>query len=416
MTSRSSVIKELINEIHHICVQNKIEYFVAGEIAMLIYKHGVNSDAEKGISGCGKCSDENMPDTGMVFMTAENFQKFILHCEKDIHKCRAIEWMGNNESFPGLFARYINTDTTCYTPQRLAYEKKLGMYVTIRMLRPASRSNTYYQAWERAYENLVKGQTTTGKKLEPILRKRIIWQIKTTGADKAVRRIAEVMINRYCHHGNCNKYWTKDETGDHVQYYPAKLFERCDRSRIGNMEVCVSASNDKLVQDYSKPDGNMLDIRAPYNDMDFFCDSDIPYRELDIDKYRKIITNILQQDEEIKRRIRPYKRIKEKMYDAFFRTYYRYYYGPYLLERINELEALYEADELEKLDMILRPYTVVLKKYGKIYISDRVNALINKLYDIDIDEMFKDMPEIYKAGILIYDYRGRYVGIAGKNR
>ena len=156
MNKSVNIIMELLSEIHFICKQNNIQYFVAGEIALCIYK--------------GKGFPQDL-DTAKVIMTSNNLKKFIKMYNGNKKENRAIEWMGNNENFSRVCLRYINTGTTYYTPYRVSVEKHLGMFVTIDVLRPYNKKEKVFRALESAWYNYTFDFPSKGMKLEPKLRK-----------------------------------------------------------------------------------------------------------------------------------------------------------------------------------------------------------------------------------------------------
>ena len=388
-----------MKEIHRLCKYNGIEYFLADELALLAYR---NSDIV----------DSNIY-YGKIFMTARNLKLFIECCERGIPDGRAFEWMGNNGRFPGLFARYIDTSTTYYTHERLIYEKYLGMYVEIGLLRPKCRFDMYYQAWEKAYENIIKKRDVTGKKLEPILRHIYIKKAKRKGKERAAKDILQMLFRRYSRDINCQEYWIKDSNGT-IKYYSAELFRKRELCKLEDMELYISSKNILLLQEmYGKRKYETYQIKAAENSMDLFCDPEISYKELNLDEHVDIIENIMDKEAAIRGKIRSYRKGKDKILDRIFKMYYKFYFSIELAENIHELEELYEENEFEKLDGILQPYLNVMDEYGKIYISDRVTSLIEKMYGADVAKLFKDTHSEDKEGIHIYSYKGEYIKTLG---
>lgn len=399
MKNNALIIKRLIEEIHQLCVQNKIEYFLTGDLALLACRNMDISDTEI--------------DSGTILMTAENFKKFIICGEENLKENRVIEWMGNNGAFPGLFARYVDISTTYYTHERLIYEKHLGMFVTVQLMRPKGKFDICCQSWEKSYENIAKGLNPTGKKLEPIFRKRLAKKIRKNGWETAAKEIACKLIKKYSRHAGCREYWTKD-TNNQIMYFSSSFFSRGVLTKVGDIELYVSYENEKLVKRiYGKRQYKERYIEAAGNSMEIFCDSEIPYTDLHLDSYKHTIKDIFTYEDKIKKRIRPYKRKKEKMMDSLFRLYYKYYFGVKLMDNIDKLERMYSKGESEKLKDIFLPYIEAMEEYGGIYIDERINSLVESLYSVKMGELFKNVPDSEKTGLPLYNYRGEYLRTIG---
>ena len=135
------IILDMLDEIHTICRNKKIQYFVADGLALSVFNNG---------------KMDNKPwYTGTILMTAEGIKQFISAFNEKKIKNRSIEWMGNNKNFPGPFLRYVNTKTLYCTPERLAIENDLGMCITIELLRYSKgKKRKYYEPLEKAWRDL----------------------------------------------------------------------------------------------------------------------------------------------------------------------------------------------------------------------------------------------------------------------
>lgn len=399
MKSKALIVKRLIEEIHQLCVQNKIEYFLTENLALLAYRNIDISDTEI--------------DSGAILMTAENLEKFIICGEENLKENRVIEWMGNNGAFPGLFARYVDISTTYYTHERLICEKHLGMFVTVQLLRPKSKFDICYQSWEKSYENIAKGVNPTGKKLEPVFRKRLAKKIRKNGRETVAKEIACTLIKKYSRLTGCREYWTKD-INNRILYFSSSFFSRCVLTKVGDIELYVSGENEKLLKRiYGKRQYKDKCIEFAENSMMFFCDSEIPYTDLHLDSYVHTIKDIFIYEDKIKKKIRPYKKKKEKMIDNLFRIYYKYYFGIKLMDNIDKLELMYSEGESEKLKEIFLPYIEAMEEYGVIYIDERISSLVERLYSIEMGGIFKNVPDSEKIGLPLYNYRGEYLRTIG---
>ncbi len=347
MKNLKLILRNLKDELDDICAKNGIEY----------------SSSEE---------SDNITGTANIFMTAKNLKKFIQCFDKFEGENRVIEWMGNNETFPGLFVRYIDTSTTYCTPYRLVYEKHLGICITIQILRPKNRKSTYYKAFENAYENIVKDKAASGKRLEPILRKKLLKRIKTCGKEQAVKETAYWLLEKYTSDDKCKGYWIKNNS-------------------LANIEIA----------DFKE------------NSADYFCDTDISYKELNLERYSELIESVLKDEEKIKRKLRKYKVRKQELLNSIFRLYYRYYFYIELDENFEKIERLYDENKLEELNSIIHPYISATEKYGEIYISERVNSLLQKIYGTNVKKNTENFSENDMRDLAVYNYEGNYIKILG---
>ena len=284
MKSKQDVLKKLMTEIHQICIKNEIEYFVPNEYAPAINKDFYNRGSRI--------------DPGYILMTASNLDKFVKTCNSQINENRVIEWLGNNDSFPGLFVRYIDIGTTYYTHRRFIYEKFLGIYITIHLLRPQKKKSIYFRTLEHAYINIIQGKKARGKKLEPILRKYLLKRIETKGQSVVTRGILHRLLIQYNNTKKCKKFWIITED------LSVKYFE-LDELLSGELEF------KKNVYQFS-------------NNMDFFCDSEISYKDLGLEQYQASIKEILTKEEQIKYRIHSYQIRKKNLIDQILKLYDKY--------------------------------------------------------------------------------------------
>ena len=342
------VIKKLKNEIDDICTKNEIEYLLPEEVDLKI-----NTSAN-------------------IFMTAMNLKKFIQYFNKSERENRILEWMGNSENFPGLFVRYIDTTTVLYTPDRLIYEKHLGICVTIQLLRPKNIKIIYYKTFENTYENIIRGKNTRGKKLEPLLRKKFLKQIETRGKAKAIKETAYKLIEKYAKDDKCKEYWIKNDS-------------------LANLEITEFRENSEY----------------------YFCDTALSYKELKLERYSALLGRISQDEEKLKKRMKKYREKKKELVNSIFRLYYRYYFCLELDENFEKIEQLYDENKLDELNNIIQPYIFASKKYGYIYISERVNSLIQRIYGKNLEKNRGNFSENENNEIAIYSYKGDYIKTLG---
>lgn len=399
MGSRSEVIKRLIAEVHQICCKYGIEYFLTDELALTAYR--------------GEDISETDISSGSILMTVVNFHKFIKQCDRNLGKDRAVEWMGNNGNFPRLSARYIDTNTTYYTPQRLRYEQHLGMYITIDILRPERKTDIYCRAWEKAYENAVMKRRPTGKRLEPVLNRKFVRSIEKKGELYTAQRNANRLIKKYSGAFDSRRYWVKGENGK-IRYYNSELFKKWIETDVGNLRLNISSRNEELLSEiYGKWRYKDQTTERKENNTDCFCDAEISYKDLKLGRYKSLIRDIDQAEDEMRIKLRPYKKKKGKLLNDIFRLYYRYYFGTEMADRADELEELYKEGDIIKLKDILMPYMEAMEEHGYIYINDKVSSVADKVYEVNTNKIFKAYDGNDKKKIDLYDHKGKYIRSIG---
>lgn len=401
---RQKVIFELVREIHEICESNKIQYFLADKLALLAYR---KDDA----------SLETL-NAGRILMTAENFRRFIEAYNAHPNHNRVIEWMGNNESFPGLFLRYINTETVYYTPQRLSTEKYLGMYVTIDVIRPAGKRGRRYDAIENAWANLCYGYEAKGRKLEPIARRSLAMACKSRGNKRVANQLANFLLKKFS-----SKNWGKEialKKGalSKKKTFSSLLFQEHQIAELDKQSFYVPKKlQEYLEATYGQNRYKEVEITVIANQANCFCDTDLSYKELDLMSYRDSIREVLQKTKAEVNRERAAKKKRQYYFDIMTRTFYRYYYAIELLPQLDTLEEWYSQKDYIRLDEALEPYVRMAKRYKNkglsLYLNDRLNSLIKKRYEISTKALFGDTPEALKKTIKIYDFKGEYIKSIG---
>ena len=154
---------------------------------------------------------------------------------------------------------------------------------------------------------------------------------------------------------------------------------------------------------------------APYvNNKTSFCDTEISYKECDLSKYRESAIRYRKKIRDLNMALRPYKRRRIKLFKKLVITYLRYNFGLRILDRMDEIEALYQAKDYDALDEIIGSYVKYLRKYKNVYLSERLNEIIYDVYNFKPDQLYDDVPEVYKEGIKIYDNDGKYVRTLGE--
>ena len=337
MRTKGNVIKDLLNEIHIICKKYDIEYFLTGYPAVLACRG--QDIADKNIASAD------------IFMRAQSVRKFISVCIDDLGSDRAIEWMGNCGTFPGLLIRYIDTSTTFYTPSRLICEKKLGMFVNIHIL----RSNTLFDRClitiEQAWRNIALEYPSRGKKLEPWIRKWFLKCIKKHGIDTFSARLFQKMLRIYSYKSNANKYWIYSGEENRAKYYSGHFFKKACFVELGEQRVLVANNSESLFKiAYDTTDQQDIENAHLENGVDFFCDTDISYKALKLEAYKENIKDINSRWANKKNKRRGFEKKKRVVMNTFLRTYYRYYFASYLLDHIDEIENLYSNKKYKEID------------------------------------------------------------------
>lgn len=391
------VIYSLLIEIDEICKRNNIDYFLANRLALIAYRGNEGDDY----------------NTGRIFMTAENLKKFIKACEVEITESRVIEWMGNNERFPGVFLRYINTDSTYYTTKRLCTENNLGMFITIDVLRPARKNEKYYHTIENAWKNFSFDMPAGGKKWENKVLKILKTGSAIFGREKISKFLIKFFLNRYQSKYAVERFYLHEDVKKTRRYYSTNFFKEAVNVKLYDKYFKVPQNLDKYIKkQYAFPRQESKSV-IPNNTIDYFCDPNISYKELDLLKYRNEIKNIRTKLQlEIRKALKVIKE-RDRCFDLMLRSYYRYYYGLVVFKDMDYLESLYLEKNFDELDRALFPYYRLALKYSQknlsLFIGERINRLLEKRYNANLEKLFPQTPQIFKEGIKLYNYKSEFL-------
>lgn len=121
MTKLQQTLYQLMNEIHEICVKNKITYTLHPRLVLFL-KNGLDIP-EDFVCRC-------------VYMPADDFHRFVSVCSANLPENRSIESLHSNPTYPELYsARYVNTDTLCLNINEGFNYVNNGLFIRIEMLR-----------------------------------------------------------------------------------------------------------------------------------------------------------------------------------------------------------------------------------------------------------------------------------------
>ena len=257
----------------------------------------------------GICRDNGIscypdPDEfGKVCMTATDLCRFmhVFEEEKKSGKLpgrRFLEHMGNSPDFPGLYANYVDEDTTCYDRKRLACEQHLGIFVQINIIRPEGRlagmNRTLEQEWTRMCFGLDMGKG----RLCPRARKKITHLVDSKGKGAAAAQLFESLLGKYGK-GPKDKSagcWIKKGNAVGVKRYTKDPFK-----------------------------GETPEPSEPANGMDFFADADMPYSELHLEDFREEISSMNSRFMRVESRTAGLKKEREKHFDMLRSAHRKYH-------------------------------------------------------------------------------------------
>ncbi len=398
MRTRQEVIENMLFEIEEFCERHDIEYFLYSKVMRYAIR------------------DEHLGEniiTADLMMTPENFDRFVKAFEADPVADREIEYMGNSEKFPGLFLRYVDATTIHYNTIRLSCERCMGMYITINVLRPrlGKVKQKLCSTWEKVWKNKVYYDIPYNRRLGRMLYKRLNRQIAKKGQAQAARDLYEMLIKEYSKGDTRKKCWIMQPNSLNVENFGNSQFATV--VKVPYLGKLVSAP---LYYTKNRINAGRRSRKlAPYvNNKTSFCDTEISYKEFDLSKYRESAIRYRKKIRDLNMALRPYKRKRIKLFKKLVITYLRYNFGLRILDRMDEIEALYQAKDYDALDEIIGSYVKYLRKYKNVYLSERLNEIIYDVYNFKPDQLYDDVPEVYKEGIKIYDNDGKYVRTLGE--
>ncbi|MCQ2546163.1 MAG: hypothetical protein MJ161_01275 [Clostridia bacterium] len=386
MREKRQVIFDLLSEIHDICQENDIEYFLDGKLAAAAVYY-----------------DELPAGTrnGRILMRAPELKKFIEAFNKDPKKDRSIEYMGNSPFFSGFYLNYCDETTTHYNRRKLATEEHLGMEITINVIRPRRSNQKMLMALEQAWTNLAYGSNCSGAKLEPWFRKKLEKKIAKKGRQAAAEELFEHLIKKHSA-SEGNGYWVRRNPGVTRGFSKEYFAERCQETLSGK-EFWVPL---ELENNYNRAKFRKAsEVESPNTQHDFY-DTDMPYAELHLDDFRESMRDIVRRLRNQSKYERAIKKEKLSTVDTLFRSYWRYVYGLKFEGRIEEIVEMHENGRYDELDELMLPYIGVLMKYRNIYLCPEINRILEERYSVNLEKVFNEVPEKYRKGIVVYDYKG----------
>lgn len=398
MRTRQEVIETMLFEIDEFCAREGIEYFVHSKVMRYALR---NEHLQHNII------------TADLLMTADNFDRFVKAFEASPVPDREIEYMGNSERFPGLFLRYVDATTIHYNTIRLSCERCMGMYITINVLRPnlGRVKQTLCSTWEKVWKNKVYYDIPYNRRLGRMLFRRLNSRIEKKGQQAAAAALYEMLIREYSKGDTTKTCWIMQPNSLNTERFGNGQFD-------GSREIPYLDGKVSVPAYYARNRLNSVkrtkDV-APYvNNKSSFCDTEISYGEFDLQKYREDATRYRRKIRDLNMAMRPYKRRRIKLFKTLVISYLRYYFGLMILPRMDEVEELYAKGAYDKLDEILSGYVRYLRKYKNVYLSERLNEIIYDLYRYKPEQLYDDLPEVYKEGIKIYDTAGNHIETLGE--
>lgn len=406
MTKEQKILLEMTQEIHSICKENNITYFLSNRLALAAFQDGK--------------LDEGYWYTGQVLMTSENLNAFIEAFNNSPRKDREIEWMGNNENFPGPFLRYINSETACYTPARLAVESSLGIYITIELIRYAKqKQRPYYDPIENAWRDICYGiKRRDGIKLF-VAKTLLRFSRVLIGKKRAAAKLNAFFLKACQPSKDKSVTYIKNSITEKKEYFDSKIFSDCKEVSLCNQSVNVPVELEKYIKTkYGTPKYKTVGKNIKTPKAFFICDPELSYKEIDFQSYRKTTKKIFAFEQENLWKMRLDRKKLNECFHLMKRTFDRYYYGKQLLPRKKELQRLLATNDPQLYEddfwKYRQEFNVFLKKGLNLYIDEDIQALLSQWYTQDgklkqAKKTKKNLDDVLTGGLPVYDYDGNYI-------
>lgn len=123
MNDQQRQLYGLLKEIHHICEKNDIIYYLAGGTLIGAIRHGGFLPWD---------------DDADLYMTRENWNKFVVACESDLPENRVLQAPDLDVTYGNTFPRYVATDSTCIHSHQVLGGAVVGEVIDIFILDPVS--------------------------------------------------------------------------------------------------------------------------------------------------------------------------------------------------------------------------------------------------------------------------------------
>ena len=239
MTDQQAYLLKLVKEIHDICVKHNIVYFLAGGSLIGALRH-----------------DGFLPwdDDADLYMTRDNWEKFVEACKTDLPPNRALEAPDLNPWYSNTFPRYIATDSTViHSHQILDVEKEaVGEVIDILILDPISDDEKTRQEYTynlMIYSELANPAGCYGRRFGVKARHFFKYFVlsKLRGKEYIQNHFEKKLESCFSESGK--QYAMR--WGGTPLYFDRDWFEKVEMHRFEDLEaMCPGGSNEYLVCHY----------------------------------------------------------------------------------------------------------------------------------------------------------------------
>ena len=228
-----------------------------------------------------------------------------------------------------------------------------------------------------------------------------------------LRKYKEKFLGKNC--------YIEENDREDLKYYESDIFAFREFIIFNNQEFCIPTKLRKYIYctyqdlEYDNLKKNDIGITS-----DFFVDTDISYKQLNLTKYKDDTKSLLKKSKLSSVEEKSLKRKRREYFDLMIVSYYRYYFGLKIANKIKLLEKSFLCEEYDNVNEVIYPYLRLAKKYRlknkSLYLTKDVNVFLKKYYDVDIDYLFFYTPDVFKEGIKLYDYKGNFLKNIGKEQ
>ena len=339
---------ELLVEIREICEQNNIDYYLGPNLVIRALRSGVL---------------EELVDP-VVYMTLDNCLRFIEAVNKAGGPGRALEYMGNSDTYPSFSVNYVDENSTYIMVSRGNDFSRSGKRVTVNILRE-DINNTFANMIETGWENDAFNPplNLTGKKKTAITAVHMIKRMKSNPGKWTFSYLCKVYGN-----ASAKQYFVRPYRRPRV-YLPKSLFQETEDITIEGESFAAPRNCERYLELFYGEDWRRAALIEKREQFTISSDT-IPYRDyirqleesgitIDsiFDSYLKALSENRGNEDIVKSKDRAFtvaKRSGDRM------MLYEQLYPQ--IDRIRELRAEKKYDELT---VLFRDYTRLAKEYLK---------------------------------------------------
>lgn len=249
----------LLAEVRDLCEENGIQYYLSPYTLIRALRFGTLEE------------DFAIPE---VYMTLDDFLRFIDMVEQAKPAGRAVEYMGNSDTYPSFSAEYVDENSTYIALGRGTDFSRPGLRVTIGILRN-DVNNVFANLLETGWENdsFNPPIDLTGKKRIALSYARMRKKASQNAAEKTFRKLCDV----YGKKSSSEQYFVRSYRRSRY-YLPKALFKE-------TTEVELDGESFKVPKDYESylkvffgenPENAALRGKTEQN---YLISANVPYEE-----------------------------------------------------------------------------------------------------------------------------------------